>query len=312
MTAIPGMKRALLGALCVLAPFALTACNLNKIAADQTASLFEEAAPSLDAFWDYEMAGIGTPGAIIQLEALLAVSPGNESLALNLAKAYVGYGIGWLENDYEVAYAKGDFETADRLRHRARLVYLRARNLALRTMKKRDGGIRKALKGSSEELTEYLKDHYKSESDVAPVFWAGMAWGAAVNMALDEPDLLADMPTAKALVQRASELDDSYFNYGCYLFLGAFEAAFPPALGGNPEKGKELFEKGLKKTKRKNHFMQVNYARIYAVNTQDRDLYVSLLKEVIEAPDLGNKVRLGNKIARIRAVRYLSQTKELF
>jgi len=157
-----------------------------------------------------------------------------------------------------------------------------------------------------------LKKHYVSKDDVGPIFWAGMAWGAAVNMSLDQPDLIADIPTAKALVEHAITLDDMYFNGGCYIFLGSMEASFPPALGGDPEKGKVYFEKGLEKTGRKNHMLLVNYARLYGVNTQNRDLYVKLLMEVIEAPDLGNSVRLSNKIARVRAERYLSQVNDFF
>ncbi len=311
MTAMTRAKRILFGYLIGVAATA-SGCNLNKIAANQTASLLVEAAPALDGFWDWEIAGLGTPGAIMQLEAMLSVSPDNEALALNVAKAYVGYGVGWVENDFEEAYKAGDFDKSDHLRHRARLIYMRARNLALRTMRNRDPGIDAALKGTGEELKAYLEEHYTEKDDVGPLFWAGMAWGAAVNMGLDQPDLLADIPVAKAIVSRAAELDDLYFNGGAYVFLGGMEAAFPPALGGDPEKGKVWFEKGLERTGRRNHMIQVNYARIYAVNAQNRELYVTLLKEVIESGDLGNDVRLNNKIARIRAVRYLGQVNEFF
>jgi hypothetical protein len=56
----------------------------------------------------------------------------------------------------------------------------------------------------------------------------------------------------------------------------------------------------------------VNFARIYAVNAQDRQLFVSLMREVIEAGDQGDDVRLSNKVARRRAERYLSHVDELF
>lgn len=312
MTASFSAKRALMGAVLGVAALAGTGCDLNKIAADQTASLLTEAAPALDGFWDWEIAGLGTPGAIMQLEAMLAITPDNEDLALNVAKAYVGYGVGWVENDYELAYAKGDFDKADHQRQRARLLYMRARNLALRCMRNRDAGIDDALKTGGEALTSYLEKHYRNKEDVGPLFWAGMSWGAAINMGLDQPDLLADMGTAKALVERSAALDDMFFNGGAYVFLGGFEAAMPKALGGDPEKGGKIFEKGLERTKRRNHMLHVNYARIYAVSAQNKELYVKLLNEVIESGDLGNDVRLNNKIARIRAVRYLSQVNDLF
>ena len=180
-------------------------------------------------------------------------------------------------------------------------------------MRERDGGIDEALKKPDETvLPRYLADHYKDKDDVGPLFWAGMALGAAINMSLDQPDMIAQLPAAKALVMRAKELDDGYFNGGAYVFLGAAEAAFPAAMGGNPERGKELFEEGLKKTQRKNHLLQLTYARVYAVNTQNRALFVQLLTEIIEAPDLGNSVRLSNKVARRRAERYLAHVGDMF
>lgn len=312
MTATPRVRTRLAVGCALLLSVSAPACDFSKLAADGTANLLDRAAPALDGFWDYDLAGVGTPGAIMQLEAMLSVSPDNEVLALNLAKAYVGYAVGWVESDYEVAYAAGEMDKSDRLRQRARLLYLRAHNLGLRCMRNRDKGIDAAMKGGEDKLAKYLKEHYRDKEDVAPIFWAGSALGAAINMSLDQPDLLAEIPTAKAFVARARELDDGFFNGGVYIFLGSVESAFPPALGGDPEKGKALFEEGLTKTQRKNHMLHVNYARIYAVNTQNRELFVKLLTEVIEAPDLGNSVRLSNKVARRRAERYLAQANELF
>ena len=51
----------------------------------------------------------------------------------------------------------------------------------------------------------------------------------------------------------------------------------PAALGGNPELARELFEKGLARTGRKNHMMHVNYARLWAVGTSNREMFRSLL-----------------------------------
>ena len=312
MIATLSSRSRLLGAALLLAS-ASPACNFNKIAADQTASLMNDAAPALDGFFDLEIAGVGTQAAIMQLEAMHSVSPENEDLTLNLVKAYVGHAVGWVENEYEVAYAAGDMDKADRLRQRARNLYLRARTLALGCMHHRDEGIDAAIKAPSPDvLKQYVKKHYSEKSDVAPIFWAGLSWGGAINMGMDQPDLIAEAPLAKVLVERAKELDDSYLNGGAYVFLGSMESAMPPAMGGNPERGRELFEQGLAKTGRKNHVMQVNYARIYAVNTQNRELFIKLLNEVIEAPDQGNGVRLTNKVARRRAERYLRQVSELF
>jgi len=313
MTSTRHAKLSVFATACALVAGSLSGCHMNGMVADQTASLIAEGSPALDAYWDYDIAGIGIPAAIVQLETFLHVTPNNEGLALDLAKAYVGYTQGWVESDFEVAWAAGDFDKADHLRHRARLLYQRARNLALHCMRQRDDGIDAVLrKGDPTELAKYLADNYTSKDDVGPVFWAGLAWGAVVNMSLDQPDLIADLPLIKPFVEHAIKLDDGYFNGGAYLFLGTLESAFPPALGGDPEKGKAWFEQGLEKTGRKNQMILVNYARTYAVNTQNRELFAKLLNEVIESGDMGDSVRMSNKIARTRAARYLAQGKEFF
>ena len=286
---------------------------MEKLIADQTSAVMDRAAPALDALWDYEMTGTGMPGTLMQLEAFYSVTPDNEVMALLLAKAYTGYALGWVESEHEKAYAAGDFDASDHQRHRARLFYLRARDLALRVMRNRDDELDAAMKSNDlGALAQYLKDVYSEPEDAAPLFWAGMAWGAAINVSLDQPDLLADLPTVRALVERAMELDDMFYVGGAYLFLGSLNSALSPALGGDPKKGTHFFEEGLKKTGRRNHMMHVNYARLYAVNTQNRELYHKLLMEVVSAPDQGNDVRLMNKIARERAERYLAEEDDLF
>ena len=62
----------------------------------------------------------------------------------------------------------------------------------------------------------------------------------------------------------------------------------------------------------RNHLHHINFARTYAVNAQDKALFLKLVHHVIESGDQGNDVRLSNKVARRRAERYLSHVDELF
>ena len=102
MTVTFRLSTGLLASVCALS---LSACNINKIVADGTGDLLEEGAPALDAYWDYDIAGTGIASAIIQLETFHSVSPDNEKLAVNLAKAYVGYSQGWVEGQCVLGFA---------------------------------------------------------------------------------------------------------------------------------------------------------------------------------------------------------------
>jgi tetratricopeptide (TPR) repeat protein len=124
--------------------------------------------------------------------------------------------------------------------------------------------------------------------------------------------VIADAPVARALLERSVELDPAFADAGGLGILGSVEAMFPALFGGNLDKAKAYFERALEVCKRKNHLILVGYAKNYAVNAQDRELFIKLLREVLDAPDQGVDVRLSNKVARHRAERYIKRVDDWF
>ena len=82
--------------------------------------------------------------------------------------------------------------------------------------------------------------------------------------------------------------------------------------GADLDAAQPLWETALERTERKNLLALVNMARTYAVRRGDRELYVSLLREVLEAGDINPEQRLTNMIAKRRAARYLAQVDQRF
>src|SRR5690606_39780377 len=78
------------------------------------------------------------------------------------------------------------------------------------------------------------------------------------------------------------------------------------SMGGNPEKGREHFEKALALTGGKAGLVHVNYAQAYAVHKQDKELFTKLLEQALKLPATG-RLALPNTIAQRRARRLLSQ-----
>lgn len=296
---------------CLLLALFAAGCNLNGFAADQAGGIAAASMGHMRAFWDYEIAGHGNASGIMQLESLHGLSPDNEELSLVLCASYMGYAFGWVEVEAEKAEDAGDYDRAGRERHRAEMLYRRTRDLALQVMRNRDDGIDEALKSKPDVLKAYLAEHYDDpEEDTAPLFWAAAGWGGLMNMS-EDLSLAVDLPAVIALVERVVALDEGYEDGGALVFLGGFNSQFPAQFGGSVEKGKEYFERALAITHRRAHQVQLNYARLYALTVNDKALFLSLLHEIIEAPDQGPSVRLANKIARVRAEMLLSKVDTL-
>jgi hypothetical protein len=295
-----------------LCAFWLAGGCIDKMAVNTTVGILSQAEGSTRAFFDYESAGYAAPSGIMQLEGLHTISPDNEALSLTLAKAYMAYSYGWIMDKWDVANTNGDFDEAAHQQQRAFLMYSRARDLVMRVIMARDPKFPEMVKQDPKAFTVYLKSDWNDREDDLPLlFWLMMTWNAAVNNAPDM-DASIDMPAIRTLASYITEIDPGYEDAGALVFLGGFECSMPAALGGDPKKGRKYFDQAVALTQRKNHIVLLNFAQLCGVANQDRELYVSLLREILEAPDQGNSVRLSNKVARRRAARALARTDELF
>lgn len=303
-------------AACALASaFALLGCNVERFAANQTVKVAEAGALGFNGFWDYEIFGQAVPAAILQSEALVQINPDNEKLLTGLARTYVSYAYGWLQDRWELADERGDFEQADELEVRVMHIYERAAHLALRVVHKHDpkGELDAQLKsGKVDQLKAYLRENYQDQEDVAGLYWAGLAWGSAMANAGGDLNKLADAPMARALLERSVELDPGYADAGGLGVLGTVEASFPELFGGSLEAARKYYDRALAQCNRRNHLILLSYAKVYAVAKQDRELFVKLLREILNAPDQGPDIRMSNKVARHRAKRYIKHVDDWF
>jgi hypothetical protein len=58
--------------------------------------------------------------------------------------------------------------------------------------------------------------------------------------------------------------------------------------------------------------IQLQYAQTYAVTQQDRALFITLLREIVDGGDPDPSSRLANRLARRKAIRLLRRIDELF
>ena len=286
--------------------------RIARFTARQSLALVTRGSAAVQEQWDVDLVGDGMPAAILQLEGLYATLPDDETVGIELLRAYLSYAYGWIEERAEDAEARGDDEARTALLLRARLLYLRARNIGLFHLRQRDPGLDEAIAAGPAALEAHLGARFGSAADAPLLLWTGYAWGSAINASDGDPELVVDVATARLLVERSVELDESYFERGGTTFLAALASALPESSGGDPARGQALFERALAATGRSFFQVHVTYARTYAVTTGDRDLYVRLLREVIDGGDPRPEVRLANRLARRRAIRMLRRVDEIF
>lgn len=287
----------------------LAGCDSARIAARSSARIARRAAPGVEQFWDWELAGDAMPSTIMQLEAMCRVDPDNDELVLRLARTYVGYAYGWVEDRADQLELDGNYTGGDEQRRRAKYMYLRAKDLGLYLVRDREDGLDRAMSQGEAALERWLAQSFDDVDDAPLLFWTGSAWASYIGASRDDMSAAADLPYARAFVRRSVALDPEYQNYAGTATLGAIEASIAD---GDLAESKRLFDEALLHTQRQALPVLVNMANTYAVQTQDRALYVSLLREALEAGDVLPQARLMNRVAKRRAARYLRQVDTRF
>ncbi|MAQ13562.1 MAG: hypothetical protein CMN30_02025 [Sandaracinus sp.] len=284
----------------------LFGCDITKVTANGTSKLFVRAAPGLEQHWDYELAGDALPGNIVQMEGLLRVVPENEILVTNAIKLYTAYAYGWIEDRVEELQAQNDYAAAEVQLTRARYMYMRARDLAKHLIALEHEGFDEAYQGGLEDFERWLDTEFEDDEpeDAAGIFFAGYAWASYINASKSDMVAVADLPFAVALVERSVEIDPTFFNGSGTVLLAVVATSAP---GAQIEDAEPAWERAMAITEGKNLLVKVNMARTLAVKKQDREMYIRLLTEVLEAGDINPEARLQNMIAKRRAARYLTQ-----
>lgn len=289
-------------------------CDLQRMALDQTAGILKQAMPAFEKEWDHELAAAALPGNIKMMEGFLQAGPDNRDLLMMTSQAYTSYGLIVLEDAWEQAIQDEEMEDTSRatkLAQRTREMYMRGHRYAMRLLELDHPGITEAIGKGLKDLEPFLKRCTKEH--VPGLFWAGMPLATAINMSRDDVSMIALIPKAKAIIGRVLELDEAYYHAGSHMIYGGIYGGVSKMLGGDPDKAKKHFEKGLTLTKRGFLLVQVMYAKTLAVQTQNQKLFDSLLDEVLKAKlEINPEQKLANVAAKRKARRLLAKKDELF
>lgn len=287
------------------------ACSLQKLTVEQTADVLWEGRTALEGEPDPQFAREALPASLMTIETFLASAPENEKLLRLLAKGYFSYSFAFLEEDLTRAQARAAPESQiEELQERAVIHYLKSHRYGLRLLDDEEfEAAAKALK--VDKLDDLLAE--MDEDDVPGLFWTAYGWGSAANLSQQNPDLVAALPVIEKIMARVVELDDTFFYSGPHLFFGVYYSSRPPMFGGDPERAKKHFEEAMAQDGERNLLIPFLYARFYATQVQDRELFDRLIERVLEAEiDKYRRLRLNNEVAKRRAEYWRDNADELF
>ncbi|GAB4012096.1 MAG: hypothetical protein Fur0010_07580 [Bdellovibrio sp.] len=253
---------------------ALTSCSsFRKMALGTASPLLMDATSELQKEADWNLIKVGMPGNIMLVEGLLGVRPTDSELLVSAIKAHSGAAYGIYETEYlddKFADRKNSEAKKKALTHYSKAInhglsFLDVNGVSLDDLTQaiaKDGGV------------EALLDSELSHNDLnhEGVFYTAHAWGGFINLQRENMTLVAQLPIVKGMFDWVCKKAPD-FNYGtCPIFYGSYEAGRPRMLGGNPDKGLEIFREALKRYPH-NFMIYSSIIEYYAVPMEEEDVF---------------------------------------
>jgi len=275
----------------VIFPLALGGCA--GMVASATAHLGESLSSALADQDDPQTVREGAPAYLLLADSLIRDDPDNIDLLLMGAKLYGTFSILFVE----------DIPRAQRLTNRAKEYAKRA--LCLQTPV-----ICPVLAKPYANFVEQLPT--TTPDDLSALYTWALSSAGWIQAHSDDWNAVAELPKVQAALQRVVELNDGFEKGAAHLYLGVLATLRPPALGGDPEKGKNHFERAIALSHGRNLMAKVLFAKHYARMVFDRKLHDQLLQDVLAANPKDPGRTLSNVLAQNEARQLLATSKDYF
>ena len=261
----------------LLLVLALCGCSVRQMAVDRLGDALAEGGGTFAADDDAELVRAAAPFSLKLVESLLAESPEHRGLLLAAARGFTQYAYAFVQQEAEEAEAE-DLARSRHLEERARRLYRRARDYGLRGLA-------------------------VTSDDVALLYWTGAAWSAWIGLSKDDPEALAQLPRAKALLERALALDETFDHGALHVVMMSLE----------PARAREHFARAMALTRGAHAAPLVSLAETVCVPQQRRAEFEALLAQALRIdPDGAPDLKLANRVAQRRARWLLSRAGQLF
>jgi hypothetical protein len=262
-----------------------TGCSTGKLADSFALAVMNQPDP--------ETVRDGLPAYLLLIDSLIQKNPENHSLLGAGAKLYAVYSGVFVEDPV-----------------RAQRLSTRSREYGNRAICSRRSSACGLAARNFDDFIAGLAPLRRA--DVPALYAFTVGWLAWLQAHSDNWSALVDLPKVEQALERIVQLDEGYERGNAHLYLGVLKSLRPPALGGEPEKGKHHFERAVVLSGGQDLTIKVEYARYYARLVYDRELHDRLLQEVLAADAQAPGLTLLNTLARRQARLLLDSAESYF
>ncbi len=290
--------------------------SFKKIATNQMGDMIFESSSTVFTEEDWSLFESTIDSNIKLVENLYSADRTNPEFIVTLIKAYSGKAFA-IDETY---YLKDQLQEKSDSIYRKRALANYTRALSYATLyfntKGMDAFDFTKYISSPESFKKLLDENFdEDETDIEGIFYTGQALASIINLQRSNMRAVAYLPLAKVMYDWSCEKKPDLAGGACDIFAASYAASRPRGLGGNPAKGKLLFEEATKKWP-ENMMVRLSYIQFYAVPMMEKGIYLNQKLEIdkyarehmdksywsggkIETPDV-NYNSLFNLIARKR------------
>lgn len=235
----------------------------------------------------------GAPSYLLLLDSFVEGSPDDPDILAAAATLYATYGAVFADEEV-----------------RASRLTTRARRYALKAMCESYSPACGWPDATYDEFVATLDGIGSKKAEF--LYTYGFASLAYLRAHSSDMNSLAELPQIEALFNHYLGISGDGVNSSVYTYMGILLTLRPPALGGEPERAREYFEKAIAVTGGKDLGAKVEFARGYAKLLYERELHDRLLNEVMSADPYQDGFVLSNVLAQQDAAALVAEADDYF
>lgn len=283
-----------------------TGCSIKRLAINQLGDALSNGGGSFATDDDPDLIRAAAPFSLKLMESLLVESPQHRELLQALASGFTQYAYAFAALPADELEEK-DLAAANAGHARAKRLYLRARNYGLRGLAVKHPDFEKLLRASPAAAVRVT-----TKADVHLLYWTAVSWAAGISLSKDNPDAIADLPLAAALMDRALALDSGFDHGAIHSFLITFELARPGAGPDAVAKARQHFARAVELSGGNQAGPYLSLAESVALQQQNAAEFKALLDQALAVKvDARPEWRLVNTLMQRRAAWLLGRIDDL-